>query len=71
MPITVTSVLGGLGRVVFGSDGRPAQVGALGPVIDLDSVPGVTGENSPVLGPVSDLDSIPTGAITATGGTTP
>lgn len=32
MALTVTSVNGGLGRVVFGANGRPAHIIELGPV---------------------------------------
>jgi hypothetical protein len=32
MTLTVTTIMGGLGRVVIGSDGKPALVAALGPM---------------------------------------
>lgn len=32
MPLTVVTIMGGLGRVVIGGDGLPAHVGALGPM---------------------------------------
>lgn len=71
MTLTITPVLGGLGRVILGSNNRPVQIGALGPLYDAETVPGVTGASAPLLGPVDDLDWVPSGAITATGGTTP
>lgn len=63
--------MGGLGRVILGSNGRPVQIAVLGPIYDAEVIEGVTATSSPILGPVTDIDRVPSGALTATGGTTP
>lgn len=70
MTITVTTIMGGLGRVILDGSGHPVQIGGLGPVYDAEVIEGVTGEYAALLGPVDDTDRVPGGAVTATGGTT-